>query len=874
MTVDDFIQVLEKSTLLSAEQIQAARQQAAGESDPKMVARKLLSDGQLTKWQARQLLHGRYALTIGAYKLLDQLAGDQSAGANVARTFFVQHGESGQKAELRSLSRSHAAAHPEAVDQFVAAAEQASAAENRKLFEVHRPDASDNTCYVVLEEPVGGMATNAASASSDSAVAVEPATAETQAAQPNREKAMPAEEQRLSPETASAAAEVRPPKLKTKAKPASTASVAAATDTSVPLDKPASQNKPADKPSTAAPSSPAVEIKLPGEAAPAVAAAAPREFKIATGKRRKKPGAAPDEKPAKAQKPEKTDTPDGAGTAEGAEPAEDDLAAPVGSGRKLSPKVLIGSAIGGGLLLVAGVVMVWLLSRGGDSQVADAGAATEAAQQMADAAPHDGAGGAAPGGTQVSPESEPADPVVDPEVVVEVVAANNSEPGTEAEAPAATEVSPPAAGNSEMTESPASSGAKETKPSEAPAAQDSATAAKADAPAPEPAEAKSESPAEKPAAEKPAADKPPADKPPAEKPAADPAEKTEGDKPAETKPPAPPPAKKPFADLKGIATLPEVGADSAKSLGAVYVPPGELCFVKLRGGEKAFRGTQRFVMKNARDGLAEREWEISIREASGTETVLASLAIDDKSQLIFQWKPEAKSPAMETISPYFRNCVFSLSCAGESKVVILREPVSGEALSVDFDKAAGSKNDWKIDLCPDPEAVRFQITGVEGAKFTLDPAESQPADKTTVWVRIEDGGGMLSLKLDTLLKRDFLISAVPHIKVSADAPKPDKFVKRMFQDGLKKMEAASQQTTAMVEEMHKYTKSRAPEGERKKVEQRLPVMQLDAKNLAELVQNMKKIDALLKKLEGGMKIQFRVFYDADSTEVDLLKAGS
>ena len=53
-----------------------ARQQLAAEGDPKNVARKLLADGRLTKWQARQLLHGRHALMIGPYKLLDQAAGD------------------------------------------------------------------------------------------------------------------------------------------------------------------------------------------------------------------------------------------------------------------------------------------------------------------------------------------------------------------------------------------------------------------------------------------------------------------------------------------------------------------------------------------------------------------------------------------------------------------------------------------------------------------------------------------------------------------------------------------------------------------------------------------------------------------------------
>ena len=130
---------------------------------------------------------------------------------------------------------------------------------------------------------------------------------------------------------------------------------------------------------------------------------------------------------------------------------------------------------------------------------------------------------------------------------------------------------------------------------------------------------------------------------------------------------------------------------------------------------------------------------------------------------------------------------------------------------------------------------------------------------------------MLSLKLDASLKRDFQLTATPHIKMSPDAAKPDKFVKRMFQDSLKKAEFQSNAFNQRVKMMQEYAKSKAPDA--KQVEQRLPVFELDARNPATLVQNMKKIDELLKKLEGGMKIQFRVFYDADTTEVNLLKVG-
>jgi hypothetical protein len=73
---------------------------------------------------------------------------------------------------------------------------------------------------------------------------------------------------------------------------------------------------------------------------------------------------------------------------------------------------------------------------------------------------------------------------------------------------------------------------------------------------------------------------------------------------------------------------------------------------------------------------------------------------------------------------------------------------------------------------------------------------------------------------------------------------------------------------------------KAPEGQRKELEQRLPAFELDAKTVETHAKNLKKIEELLKTLEGGMKVQFRVFYDAkspdgtESTEVTLLKVGS
>jgi hypothetical protein len=840
MSVAEFFQALEKSALLSDEQYELARQQLAAESDPKMVARRLLADGRITTWQARQLLHGRHALTIGPYKLLDKAAGDDTD-----RAFLARHSQSGQTVELRALSRSQAAKRPDAVQEFVEAAEKLSVAESRKLVEVHRPEGQDDTCYVALEPPAGGV--SAALASADSGVEVERAAAEqTQAADPpspdERDAAEPAAQEQAA--ATPTAAEIRPPKLKPKAKPATAPAAPASGGTPSPQDKAAS----------AAPSIPAIEIKLPGQDAPQEIAAAPQAFKIATGKRRKKPSAAPAEKSAPRSAKSAGDA-----TAGDANAAGEEKSAPAGKpGRALSPALLIGGAVGGGGLLVTIVVVAWVLLSGGDGeQVADAGAGESPAASAKEApgAGEEGSDQPPPAAAQPTAESEPDDPVVDPVVIVEAAPAASPEAKSEANPDTPPVVQSDAKGP-EMAKSPEPSPAAEAKPADVPAEP-----AKETQPAPAAAGAPVESANPGEAKIAPAAETPKVKPAPSEE-----AAKSEAKKPA-----APPPDKKPFADLKDSAALPDPTAadgDQPKPLGPVYIPPGELCFIKLRGGEKAFKGAQQFAMKNAQGGLAEREWEISIREgASGNETVIASLAIDDKSQLVFQWKPEAKT---QTMSPYLSNCAFSLACAGEAKAVILRQPVSAEALAVDFDKPS-SKNDWEIDNCPDPAAVRFEITGVSGAKFTVDPTGPQEAEKATVWIRVEDGGGMLSLKLDASLKRDFQLTATPHIK-APEAAKPDKFVRRMFNDSLKKAEFQSNDFSARIKMMQEYAKSKAPDA--KQIEQRLPVFELDAKNAATLVQNMKKIDELLKKLEGGMQIQFRVFYDADTTEVNLLKVGS
>ncbi|HRX80712.1 MAG TPA: hypothetical protein P5307_16700, partial [Pirellulaceae bacterium] len=72
-TSEKFVLVLERSQLFAPNQIEAIKKLAETAEDPVQIARALLKNGWVTKWQASQMLSGFYHLTIGKYRLSEQL---------------------------------------------------------------------------------------------------------------------------------------------------------------------------------------------------------------------------------------------------------------------------------------------------------------------------------------------------------------------------------------------------------------------------------------------------------------------------------------------------------------------------------------------------------------------------------------------------------------------------------------------------------------------------------------------------------------------------------------------------------------------------------------------------------------------------------
>jgi serine/threonine-protein kinase len=144
-TSEKFVAVLERSQLFAPNQLDAIKKLAETAEDPVQIARALLKNDWLTKWQASQMLSGFYHLTIGKYRLSDQLGKGE-----LGNVYLAENPKLGRKVALKILSKKHTG-DPEIVKRFLNEAKAASALDHRNIVHVHDVSSEGQRHYVVME---------------------------------------------------------------------------------------------------------------------------------------------------------------------------------------------------------------------------------------------------------------------------------------------------------------------------------------------------------------------------------------------------------------------------------------------------------------------------------------------------------------------------------------------------------------------------------------------------------------------------------------------------------------------------------------------------------------------------------------------------
>ncbi|MFN0019485.1 MAG: serine/threonine-protein kinase, partial [Pirellulaceae bacterium] len=140
-----FLDALEKSGLQSAGDVAALRSSRGDDSDPRLIARDLVRENKLTKWQAGQLLHGFHQLMVGKYKLMDQLGAGE-----MGRVYLAEHAQLARKVSLKILSRKFTA-NPDILKKVLDDGRRAAALDHRNLSHVFDVNSEDERYYLVTE---------------------------------------------------------------------------------------------------------------------------------------------------------------------------------------------------------------------------------------------------------------------------------------------------------------------------------------------------------------------------------------------------------------------------------------------------------------------------------------------------------------------------------------------------------------------------------------------------------------------------------------------------------------------------------------------------------------------------------------------------
>jgi serine/threonine protein kinase len=148
-SADEFFAALEKSKLLSAEQVAEARRAAEPSDDAKKVAKSLAKQGVITKWQAGKLLAGATIFWMGKYKLIDLLG-----RGGMGSVFLAEHVTMNRRVALKVVSR-QLSKDRASLDRLLGEARAIAALDHPNIVQAYSVDNEGDLYYIVMEYVAG-----------------------------------------------------------------------------------------------------------------------------------------------------------------------------------------------------------------------------------------------------------------------------------------------------------------------------------------------------------------------------------------------------------------------------------------------------------------------------------------------------------------------------------------------------------------------------------------------------------------------------------------------------------------------------------------------------------------------------------------------
>ena len=149
-SVQDFLQTLQKSSLLSSEQMDEVWKWP--EDEPKSFAARLVEEGRLTEWQAKQVLAGKGGKRhyfLGKYKLLDLIG-----VGGMGDVYKAVQPSIGRIVALKVMNRA-ILKEPIAVTRFLREIRSAAAVDHPNVVRAYDADCDDDSYFLVMEYVAG-----------------------------------------------------------------------------------------------------------------------------------------------------------------------------------------------------------------------------------------------------------------------------------------------------------------------------------------------------------------------------------------------------------------------------------------------------------------------------------------------------------------------------------------------------------------------------------------------------------------------------------------------------------------------------------------------------------------------------------------------